>query len=285
MSNSNKSDDRQPAYRNEPFEPCDEDEDANEAFRNYNESERPLLRSRAQRALSDVAELLDREHNGEQKRREIESAIEQLERIVECMADEPLPCIAAEALEIEDWLEYDELRYQHSVSGNMPMLLDAFVILVENGVAPGRWILDPMAEAFGRILEDRDPELVATRLGLQAKGSGSASPLQEYTRQLDGARMNLDMKTLIEEFGVSQMNAANAVIEKYDLKLAPKTLINRYESRSKFPDLVRKALDKHSDELKSFATCWLTDDAAQKFLDSFPQSAQKYLKLRRPPKT
>jgi len=285
MSNSNKSDDHQPSNGNEPFELSDEEEEANEAFRDYNNSERPLIRSRAQSALRDVAEMLDSDHIGEQKRREIESAIEHLERIVECMADEPLPCITAEVLEFEDWAAYDQLRYQHSVSGNMPMLLDAFVILVENGVAPGQWILEPMAEALGRILEDPDPDLVATRLGLQAKGSGSTSPLQEYTRQLDGGQINLDMKTLIEEFGVSQMNAANAVIEKYDPKLAPKTLVNRYESRSKFPDLVRGALDKHSDELKRYSTCWLTDNAAQRFLDSFPSSAKKYLKLKRPPKT
>ncbi|MCH9026342.1 MAG: hypothetical protein IIA05_04385 [Proteobacteria bacterium] len=285
MSNSNKSDDRQPSNGNEPFEPCDEVEDANEALRTYNERERPLLRSRAQKALSDVVESLDCEQYGEQKRRELESAIEHLKRIVECMADEPLPCITAEALEFEDWFEYDELRYQHSVSGNMPMLLDAFVILVENGVAPGQWILDPLAEAFSKILNDRDPELVAARLKLQAKGSGSTSPLQEHTRQLDGARINLDMKTLVEEFGVSQTKAANAVIEKYNLEHMPKTLVNNYKSRSKFPDLVRKALDKHSDELASSATCWLTDNAAQDFLDSFPPSAQKYLKLKRPAKT
>ena len=73
----------------------------------------------------------------------------------------------------------------------VPMLLAAFVVLVENDVAPGRWILDPLAEAFGRILEDQDPELVASRLGLQARGSGSASPIQDYTRQLERAFLNI----------------------------------------------------------------------------------------------
>ena len=284
MSSSNESDDCQSVNRDELLEPHGEIEDVNEAYRNYNESRRPLHRARVERALTDAQELLDQEHNDKRKRREIESAIEHLERLVECMADEPLPCIAAEALEFEDWLAYDELRYQHGVSGNMPMLLDAFVLLVEDGVSPGRWILEPLAEAFGRILEDRDTSLVAARLGLQAKGSGSSSPLQEYSRQLEGAQINLDMKTLIEEFGVSQMKAANAVIEKFDLKLAPKTLVNRYESRSKFPDLVRKLLDKHSDVLGR-STVWLTDNAAKDFLNSFPPSAQKYLKSAHPPKT
>ena len=284
MSNSNKSDDLQSAYRNEPSEPGGKDENANDALRNYNENERPLIRSRAQRALSDVENMLNNEHNDEPKRREIKSAIKHLERIVECMADEPLPCITAEALETEDWYEYAELRHQHGVSGNMPTLLDAFVILVANGVTPGRWILEPIAEAFGKILEDRNPEMVARRLGLQAKGSGSTSPLQEYTRQLEMSRLSREMNTLIEEFGVSQMNAANAVIKKFDLKLAPKTLVNRYEIRPKLPDLVRSALDNHLDEHDN-SLVWLSDNAAQDFLRSFPSSAQKYLKLEHPPKT
>ena len=270
--------------RDEVLESSGEIKDANEVYRNYNESRRPLHRARVERALTDAEELLDQEHDDNRKRREIESAIEHLERIVDCMTDEPLPCIAAEALETEDWLAYDELRYQHGVSGNMPMLFDAFVVLVENGVSPGRWILEPLAEAFSRILEDQDTSHVANRLGLQAKGSGSASPLQGYSRQIESAQINLEMKTLVEEFGVSQMKAANAVIEKFDLELQPKTLVNRYESRTKLPDLVRTLLDNHSGVLGK-STVWLTDNAAQDFLDSFPASAQKYLESAHPLKT
>lgn len=283
MSNTGKSNDRLSENRDEIVESNGEDEDANEAYRNYNENERPLLRSRAQRALDDLSKSLDHEDD-EQKLREIESAIEHLERIVECMADEPLPCIAADALEFEEWLEYDDLRFQHSVSGSMPLLLAAFVVLVENDVAPGRWILDPLAEAFGSILEERDPELVATRLGLQAKGSGSASPLQDYTRQLERAVIYFDMRTLIEEFGLSRTKAANAVIEKFDLTLASKTLVNSYESRAKYPDLVRSAIDKYSDGLGG-PVVWLTDNGRQDFLNSFPPSAQRFLKGIRPAKT
>lgn len=262
-----------------------ETEDANEVYRNYNESRRPLHRARVERALADAEEMLDQEYDDDSpKCREIQSAIDNLEQIVDCMADEPLPSIAAEALETEDWLAYDELRYQHGVSGNMPMLLDAFVILVENGISPGQWLLEPLAEAFSRILEDQDPSHVANRLGLQARGSGSASPLQGYFRQFERAQINVEMKTLVEEFGVSRMKAANAVIEKFDLELQPKTLVNRYESRTKLPDLVRKLLDNHSGVLGE-STVWLTDSAAQDFLDSFPPSAQKYLVSARPTKT
>lgn len=270
--------------KDEVLEPSVEIENANEVYRNYNESRRPLHRARVEKALTDAEELLDQEHDDNQKRREIESAIKHLGRIVDCMADEPLPSIAAEALETEDWLAYDELRYQYGVSDNMPMLLDAFVILVENGISPGRWVLEPLAEAFSRILEDQDSSHVANRLGLQATGSGSASPLQEYSRQIERAQINVEMKTLIEEFGVSQMKAANAVIEKFDLEFQPKTLVNRYESRAKLPDLVRKLLDNHSGVLGE-STVWLMDNAAQDFLDSFPPSAQKYLVSARPTKT
>lgn len=284
MSKPTKSNDRQPLSRNELIESNGEDEEANEALRNYNENERPLLRARAQRALRTVETMLDQDNTDEQERQEIEAAIEHLERLVECMADEPLPGITTEALESEDWYEYDESRFQYAVSGNMPALLDAFVIMVESEVAPGRWILEPLADAFDKVLEDRDPELVATRLGLQGPGSGSSSPLKEYVRQLEGAQINRDMSTLIEEFDVSQMNAANAVIEKYELELSPKTLVNRYAPRPKFPELVRKALDKHLD-LVNRPPVWLSDDAPHEFLRSFPPSAQKYLKLKRPPKT
>jgi len=285
MSKFNRSDDRHSAHRDEQPESLSKDEDANETYRDYAENERTLLRSRAQLSLSEVEKLLDQEHNDKEKRGKIESAIEDLERVVDCMADESLTSISAQALETEGWLEYDELRYEHSVSGNMPMLLNAFVVLVENDITPGRWILAPLAEAFNSILEERQPEMVALRLGLQTRVSGSTSPFDVFDRQLEGRQINVDMKTLIEEFGVSKTKAAYAVIEKYGLKHAAKTLVNRYESKTKFPDLVRKALDKHSAELKRFSTTWLSAYAAQDFLNSFPAAAQKYLKKATPPKT
>ena len=200
------------------------------------------------------------------------------------MADKPLPGITAEALETDEWLEYDDLRFQFSVTGSMPMLLEAFVVLVDNGVAPGRWILDPLAQAFGKILEEGDPDSVALKLGLQKRGSGSASPLQGYTRQIERAHVYFDMRTLIEEFGLSRPKAADAVIEKFDLDLKAKTLVNSYESRAKYPDLVRETLDKYSEGLGG-PVVWLTDDGREDFLASFPDSAQRFLKGIRPAKT
>ena len=252
-------------------------------LRDYNEDERPLLRTRAQRALRDAEILLDEDSNDE-KRREIEEAIEHLERVVNCMADEPLPGITADVLETEDWLDYDLFRFHYSVNGSMPMLLAAFVTLVENGVAPGRWVLDPLAEAFARILEDQDPELVSLRLGLQAQGSGSASPLKNFDRQIERSDVYFDMRTLIEDFDLSCKKAAEAVIEKFELDTSSKTLVNRYESRAKYPDLVRQLLDKYSDGLGG-PVVWLTENGRDEFLASFPDSAQRFLKEIRPAKT
>lgn len=259
-------------------------DDANEIYRDYYERRRPLHRARAERALADAKELLEQESDDSPQLRAILSASEHLERLAECLADEPLPCVSADMLDTEEWLEYDELRYQHGVTGNMPMLLDAFVILVENDISPGRWILEPLAEAFGKILDDPDVSLVASYLHLQGKGSGSSSPLQDYSRQIIRSEINLEMRCLIEEFDVSRMNAANAVIEKHGIDLQPKTLVNQYQSRAKFPKLVRKLLDDHM-EIDSGPAVWLTKGGAQEFLDSFPPSARKYLKSARPPRT
>lgn len=267
----------------EPAKSHGEELEAAESYRNYNESERPLLRSRAQRALRELSARLDEEASDEE-RRELESSIEHLQRIVKCMADEPLPAITAEALETGEWLEYDDLRFQYSVTGSMPMLLCAFVGLVKCGISPGKWILEPLSDAFDKILEDEDPDLVASRLGLQAKGSGSSSPLQEYARQLERTHVYFDMRTLIEEFGLSRTKAAEAVIDKFELKLKAKTLVNSYEARAKYPQLVRKMLDKYSDGLGG-SVVWLTEDSREQFLASFPSSAQKFLKGIRPVKT
>lgn len=283
MSNPNKPNDRQPTDGGETLEPEVEDTESGETLRNYNESERPLLRSRAQRALTDLSERINHV-DGDQKLIEIESALEHLERIIKCMADEPLPGVTADALETEEWLDYDVLRFQYSVTGSTPMLLAAFVGLVENRVAPGRWILEPLAEAFGKILEDEDPDRVASRLGLQAKGSGSASPFQDYTRQIDRSFVYFDMRTLIEDFGVSQTKAAEAVIEKFELELSSKTLANSYETRAKYPDLVRETLDKYSGGLGG-PVVWLTENGREDFLNSFPASAQRFLRGIRPAKT
>ena len=283
MSTSNKPNDRQPTDGEATLESELETTAINENCRDYNENERPLLRTRAQRALKDLTERKDHEDDG-QKLLEIESAIGHLERIIECMADEPLPGMTAEALETEDWLDYDIFRFQYSVSGSMPMLLAAFVTLVEAGVAPGRWILDPLADAFGEILEVRDPDLVASKLELQARGSGSASPLKEFDRQIERSVVYFDMRTLIEEFGLSRRKAAEAVIEKFELNKSSKTLANRYESRAKYPDLVRETLDKYSDGLGG-PVVWLTENGREEFLNSFPVSAHKFLKGIRPAKT
>lgn len=283
MSNSKKSDDCQPSHRGKPSESHLEDDEANAVLRDYNERERPLLRSRAQRALRDVEKMLDEDSN-EEKRRDIEEAIEHLERVVDCMADEPLPGITADALETEDWLEYDDFRFQYSVTGNTLMLVAAFVALVDNGVAPGRWILDPLAEAFDKILEDRDPDMVASRLGLQAKGSGSASPFKSFDRQLERSIVYFDMRTLIEDFGLSRNKAAEAVKEKFELDASAKTLASSYESRAKYPDLVRELLGKYSDGLGG-PVVWLKENGRDEFLASFPHGAQRFLKGIRPAKT
>lgn len=71
-------------------------------FRDYNENERPILRVRAQRALRELEKRIDDEQNAG-KKKEIESAIGHLERIVECMADEPMSGITPDALENNEW--------------------------------------------------------------------------------------------------------------------------------------------------------------------------------------
>ena len=58
-----------------------------EVYRDYTESRRPLHRARIERALTDANKLLDQESKDRLTRREIESAIESLERLSECFAD------------------------------------------------------------------------------------------------------------------------------------------------------------------------------------------------------
>jgi len=252
-------------------------------LRDYNESERPLLYVRAQRALKELKERLVLEQ-GDPTRKKIESAIDHLERVVECMADEPMPGITSDALNNDDWFYYDDFRFHYSVTGSMPMLLAAFFTLVDAGVAPGRWILEPLSEAFDKILETRDPDLVASIMRLQSRGSGSSSPLKSFQRRIERTDVYFDMRTLIEDFGLSKMKAAEAVIEKFNLSNSAKTLSNQYESRVKYPDLVREVLDKYSDGLGG-PVVWLTEDAREEFITSFPASAARFLKDILPSKT
>lgn len=259
------------------------DREIDQVYRDFKENRRPLYRTRAIRALDDVSERLEREEDGK-KKAELESALRDIQRIADCMADEPLPGVSADALEADDWFEYDDLRTEYSITGSMPMLLEAFVGLVFSGVSPGRWILEPIAEAFEKTLEDCDPELVATHLGLQARGSGSSSPLQSYPKNIERAHVYFDMRTLIEDFGLSRTKAAEAVIDKFELDLRAKTLVNSYKPRANYPPLVREAFDKYSEGLED-SVVWMTDDSRESFLDSFPASAQKFLESVRPAKT
>jgi len=282
MSNTIKNDDRRLSDESDAIDEESSGREMDEIFREYSEGQRPIYRTRAIRALNDISECLKREEDAQRKAK-LESALSHLERIAECMADEPLPGITADALETDDWLEYDDLRTQFSVTGSMPMLLEAFVGLVHSGVAPGRWILEPLAEAFEKTLVDSDPELVATHLGLQARGSGSASPLQGYSKNIERAHVYFDMRTLIEDFGLSRTKAAEAVIDKFELELKAKTLVNSYKPRADYPPLVREVLDKYSEGLGG-PVVWMTDDCRESFLDTFPASAQKFLEKIRPAK-
>ena len=259
------------------------DRELDEIYRDFKEDRRPLYRTRAIRALKDVSERLKSEEDAK-KKAELKSALRHLERISECMADDPLAGITADALETDDWIEYDDLRTHYSITGSMPMLLEAFVGLVFSGVAPGRWILEPLAEAFEKTLEDSDPELVATHLGLQARGSGSASPLQGYSKKIERAEVYFEMRTLIEDFKLSRTKAAEAVIDKFDLGLKAKTLVNSYKPQADYPPPVREALNKYSEGLGG-SVVWMTDDSREKFLDTFPASAQRFFEKIRPAKT
>ena len=259
------------------------DRELDEIYRDFKEDRRPLYRTRAIRALKDVSERLKREEDAK-KKTELKSALPHLERIAECMADEPLAGITPDALEAEDWIEYDDLRTNYSITGSMPMLLEAFVGLVYSGVAPGRWILEPLAEAFEKTLEDCDPELVATHLGLQGRGSGSASPLQDYSKKIERANVYFEMRTLIEDFKLSRTKAAEAVIDKFELDLKAKTLVNSYKRQADYPPPVREALSKYSEGLED-SVVWMTDASREKFLDTFPTSAQRFFDNIRPAKT
>lgn len=280
MSMTDTPDQREGQHTHEPER---QDSQPGDLLRDYNESERPLLRVRAQRALKELEERVD-DKQGDAKRKEIESALGHLERIVDCMADEPMPCVTSDALDNDDWYFYDDFRFHYSVTGSMPMLLAAFVTLVDAGVAPGRWILEPLAKAFDDILEARDPDLVASKMGLQEKGSGSSSPLKEFERRIERTDVYFDMRTLIEDFGLSRMKAAEAVVEKFELDVTAKTLSNQYQSRAKYPELVRQLLDKYSDGLGG-PVVWLSEGDREEFLNSFPPSADRFLKKIRPMKT
>ena len=283
MSDTRKSNAKTPSDLSDSTDQGASDRDLDEIYRDFKEDRRPLYRTRTIRALKDVSERLEHEEDGK-KKAELKSAILHLERIAECMADEPLAGITADALESEDWIEYDDLRTHYSITGSMPMLLEAFVCLVFNGVAPGRWILEPLAEAFDKTLEDCDPDLVATHLGLQARGSGSASPLQDYSKKIERANVYFEMRTLIEDFSISRTKAAEAVIDKFELDLKAKTLVNSYKRQADYPPPVREALDRYSEGLKD-SVVWMTDASREEFLDTFPASAQRYFEKIRPEKT
>ena len=105
-----KPDDTRQSNRQDTSDLESEDAQPGDPLRDYNERERPLLRVRAQRALSELRERIDSEQD-DARRKEIESAIGHLERIVDCMADEPMPGITSEVLENEEWFYYDDYRF------------------------------------------------------------------------------------------------------------------------------------------------------------------------------
>ena len=82
-----------------------------------------------------------------------------------------------------------------------------------------------------------------------------------------------EMLILIGKLGVTQIQAANAVKIKCDLKVSVKTLCNEY----------RKFI-KDREEALLHMDFTMTEIAKTKFITSYPVAARKYLRKKRPVK-
>lgn len=155
------------------------------------------------------------------------------------------------------------------VTKNNYYVVEIFTRFVKQGINPPKWVLEILAEGFLEHFRDRnrDPNLLAQKLGLKGDKSGGTNPWQERKLRSERSPAMQDMAILISCFNLSQIRAAKAVKEKYEFGQSPSTL--------------KKYLSKYFGSSTAFVlkpkNALVMDDYERtRFVSSFPVAARKF---------
>ena len=127
-------------------------------------------------------------------------------------------------------INYDARRIFRNTE-NVYAVMEVFISFHERGLYPPKWSLDYLAEKFRKHMANPDPDLLASQLGASGRGSGAANPFDEYKIWNERWEAIGDMSVLVSGFEITLIDAARAIVEKRQLRISPKTLLNDFRDR------------------------------------------------------
>lgn len=150
---------------------------------------------------------------------------------------------------------------------------------------PPRWAIDRLVEGLDKHLANPDPEELARQMCVSGRTSGSANPYKEYCLYRDRRVALGDIVVLTGYFGLSFTEAARAVVEKHNLGITAKRLMNMF--REDYGDFRGAMIELHRDNTYDpfmlLRECGV--DPEKEFIAKFPRRTQNIIKKKTPAKT
>ena len=179
-----------------------------------------------------------------------------------------------------------ELRLLRKFSDakNIYAVFSAFIEFHKLGLYPPRWALDHMVACLQKHMNDPQPELFTSRMGVVGPTSGATSPYERFMWHDGQGRALVEMGVLRMAFDISLMDAARAVIEKFDLDVTEKRLTNKFRADGRE---MKEALSyiKAQGNFNPLQCFWPpTEKTRDQFIDSFPRRAQNIIRKNMPGK-
>lgn len=196
-------------------------------------------------------------------------------KIIDEEPDRPHDFISHESDESDE--PHDINHDMHNIymnTENMYAAMEAFVRFHALGLYPPKWVLDHLAGKFKKHLADPDPDLLASQLAVSGRGSGSTNPYAEYKWWVERFDVIGDMSILVSGFDISLIDAARAMVEKRQLSISPKTLLNDF--RYFFGDTQRIRY-KNRDWGPFF-----DEEGRDGYISEFPRRALRFIKDKKP---
>ena len=172
-----------------------------------------------------------------------------------------------------DDINYEKKNYYRNTD-NVYFPLTAFKEFHDLGLYPPKWVLDALAERFAKHLANPDPDLFSSQLGISGRGSGSTNPYDEYKWWVERNEAIGDMSVLVSGFEISLIDAARAMVEKRQLKISPKTLLNHF--RYFFGDTQR--IRYKNRDWGPFPD----EESRDGYISEFPRRALRFIKDKKP---
>jgi len=122
-------------------------------------------------------------------------------------------------IELAEARSFRETKYIYS----------AFTVITEFHklqLYPPKWALDRLVEGLNKHLANPDPEEFARQMSVSGRTSGAMNPHKEYCIDRDRDVALADVVILAGYFGLSFTDAARAAVEKHELGITTKRLMN-----------------------------------------------------------